>query len=168
MASDLLATFPVPLSAYPPLSRDGLLATLGERVALNPFNAVATGIFFLAICHTLAAARFATLARRVQSRDDARACSEGRRAGPSVRAELLHILGEVEVVFGLWAVVLLIAISAYAGWNTAAHYLNEVVNYTEPLFVVVIMALSSSRPIIGLAEAALRRVASLGGDTPGA
>ena len=48
------------------------------------------------------------------------------------------------------------------------HYFNDTVNYTEPLFVVVIMALASTRPIVGFAEAALRRVAALGGATPAA
>ena len=56
---------------------------------------------------------------------------------------------------------------AYAGWGRATHYLNDTVNYTEPLFVIVIMALASTRPVIGLAEASLRRVAALGGRTPG-
>ena len=83
-------------------------------------------------------------------------------------AEALHFLGEVEVVFGLWAVVLLVAMVGYAGWETAKHYFNDSVNYTEPLFVVVIMALASSRPIVGFAEASLRRVANLGGATPAA
>ena len=41
-------------------------------------------------------------------------------------------------------------------------------NYTEPMFVVVIMALASTRPVVGFAEDALRRVASLGRGTPGA
>jgi hypothetical protein len=83
-------------------------------------------------------------------------------------AELLHFLGEVEVVFGLWAIVLLAAISAVRGWETATHYVNDTVNYTEPLFVVVIMALASTRPIVNFAEGALRRLAALGGGTPGA
>ena len=63
-----------------------------------------------------------------------------RRLGDPKHVErgLLHFLGEVEVVFGLWAVVLMVAITAYAGWDTATHYLNSSVNYTEPLFVVVI------------------------------
>ena len=43
-----------------------------------------------------------------------------------------------------------------------SHYLNNTVNYTEPLFVVVIMALASTRPIVVFAEAALRRVADAG------
>src|SRR6185503_14303460 len=79
-----------------------------------------------------------------------------------------HFLGEVEVVFGLWAVVLIAAIAARFGWSTATHYVNDTVTYTEPLFVVVIMALASTRPIIALAEASLRRLANLGGATPGA
>ena len=83
-------------------------------------------------------------------------------------SEVLHFLGEVEVVFGLWAVVLLIATTMYAGWETARHYVSETVSYTEPLFVVVIMALASTRPIIGFAQSALRRVAAVGGGTPAA
>jgi hypothetical protein len=104
----------------------------------------------------------------VQRRHDERARAGGRPASPNVLAELLHFLGEVEVVFGLWAVVLLTAITLSKGWSTATHYVNDRVSYTEALFVVVIMALSSTRPIIGLAEGALRRIANAGGGTPGA
>ena len=50
-----------------------------------------------------------------------------------------------------------LAIAASRGWATATHYLNDTVNYTEALFVVVIMALASTRPIVALAERALRR-----------
>ena len=71
-------------------------------------------------------------------------------------------------MFGLWAVVLLLAITGYAGWATATHYVNDTVVYTEALFVVVIMALASTRPVIGFAESALRRVAATGGATPAA
>src|SRR5688572_9590956 len=80
----------------------------------------------------------------------------------------MHFLGEVEVVFGLWAVVLLVAIASHAGWDTATHYVNSTVNYTEPLFVVVIMALASTRPIVQLAESQLLRLANTGGGTPAA
>jgi hypothetical protein len=86
----------------------------------------------------------------------------------SIRAEVLHFFAEVEVVFGLWAVVLAIAFSAFRGWDAAKHYINDTVNYTEPLFVVVIMALASTRPVVGFAEAGLRRVAMLLGGAPAA
>jgi Putative Na+/H+ antiporter len=124
--------------------------------------------FFLAILHTFIASRFAGWAHRIQHRHDERARAIGRAPSPSIGAEIMHFLGEVEVVFGLWAVALLAAMTAYIGWETAAHYINDTVNYTEPLFVVVIMALASSRPIIRFAEDNLRRLAMLGKATPAA
>ncbi len=163
MSSDI--TFPIPLDAYPPPGSAGLLSTLADRVALDPFNAIATGIFLLAVIHTFAAARFVDAAHAIQHRNDQEATMRGWPLRPSVAAEFLHFFGEVEVVFGLWAVLLLAAAAAYHGWNAAVHYANDSVNYTEPLFVVVIMALAATRPIIGLAEAALRRVAAIGGGT---
>ncbi len=54
------------------------------------------------------------------------------------------------------------------GWEAAKHYFSDTVNYTEPLFVVVIMALASTRPVVGFAEAALRRVAAPAARTPAA
>jgi hypothetical protein len=56
---------------------------------------------------------------------------------------------------------------AYQGWGDATHYI-DLVNYSEPIFVVVIMALASTRPIVGLAESLLARVARIGGGTAGA
>ena len=159
---------PTPLSAYPPPSPDGLLATLMQRASQDPFNLVATAIFVLAIVHTFAVARFSALAHRVQHDHDEAAAREGRRPQPSVLAEFLHFLGEVEVVFGLWAIVLGLAILTWHGFGTFTEYLNRTVNYTEPIFVVVIMALASTAPVVGLAESALRRVAGLGRATPAA
>jgi hypothetical protein len=168
MPPEAAAAFPTPLDAYPVLADGSLLHTLTARIAFDPFNLVVTGIFALAILHTFLAARVMALAHAVQHRHDARAQARGMSPLPSVAAELLHFLGEVEVVFGLWAVVLLVAIAARHGWSTATHYLNNSVNYTEPLFVVVIMALASTRPIIALAENALRKVSAIGGGTPAA
>jgi hypothetical protein len=167
-APEAVSSFPTPLTSYPPASPDGLLTTLSDRVAADPFNLIATVIFLLAIVHTFAAAWFTGLAHRIQHRADERARAAGRAPLPSVLAEVMHFLGEVEVVFGLWAVVLAVALTASKSWLTASHYLNDTVNYTEPLFVVVIMALASTRPIVGFAEAALRKVAELGGATPAA
>ena len=138
------------------------------RVQVEPFNAIATGIFVLAILHTFAAARVAALAHRVQHRHEAQASAAGRPWRPSPLAEVLHFFGEVEVVFGLWAVLLLIAMTGYAGWEEATHYFSGTVDYTEPVFVIVIMALAATRPVIGFAEAALRTLASAGGATPAA
>jgi hypothetical protein len=162
------AAFPRPLTDYPGVPGASLIDTLQSRAAVEPFNLVVTGIFLLAIVHTFAASRFAALAHRLQHRHDDALRAAGRRPTPSVLAEILHFVGEVEVVFGLWAVVLMVALTLSSGWDTAKHYLNDTVNYTEPLFVVVIMALASTRPVIGFAEAALRNVANAGGGSPAA
>jgi putative Na+/H+ antiporter len=166
--AELVTHFPRPLSEYPALPGAPLLQILTARIEAEPFNAVATGIFVLAILHTFAAARFARLAHRLQHRHAVIAREHGQIPGPGVVAELLHFLGEVEVVFGLWAVVLALAIASFEGWDVARHYLNDTVKYTEPLFVVVIMALASTRPIVGFAESSLRRVAGFGQATPAA
>ena len=163
----LPAAFPRPIESYPAID-SGLVDTLTSRVAADPFNAIATGIFALAILHTFAASWFTSLAHRVQHRHDETEQSRGRVPTPSVRAETLHFLGEVEVVFGLWALVLMFAATWFHGWTAAKHYINDSVNYTEPLFVVVIMALAATRPVVRAAEGALRRIASAGGGTPAA
>jgi hypothetical protein len=161
------STLPTPLSAYPPAHPD-ILSTLADRLAFDPFNGIATGVFALAILHTFAASSFARWSRRLQERHDVRRALHGHGPSPSVAAELLHFLGEVEVVFGLWAIVLLAAVASYSGWETARHYVDSTVVYTEPLFVFVIMALASTRPIVGFAERSLRHVANLGGGSPAA
>ena len=165
MAADL-TQFPPALDAYP--TAVTLWDTIAARVRFEPFSAVATGIFFLAILHTFVAARFTAWSHRVQHRHDEAARAAGRRPTPSVAAEVLHFLGEVEVVFGLWAIVLAVALTARFGWHATTTYLNGTVNYTEALFVVVIMALASTRPIVLLAESALSRVAGAGGGSPAA
>ncbi len=77
------------------------------------------------------------------------------------RATLFHFLGEVEVVFGIWAVPLAIVIAGFYGWGTMIGYIDGV-NYTEPIFVFVVMAIAGSKPILRFAENALLLVASLG------
>ena len=103
--AESIAAFPRPLADYPTVG-ESLLRTLGARIELEPFNIIATGILVLAIIHTFSAARFGALAHQIQQRHDEKARALGRTSAPSVLAEVLHFFGEVEVVFGLWAVVL--------------------------------------------------------------
>lgn len=165
---DALTAFPRNLSAYPAIPQQPLLDILQSRIDADPINAIATAIFLLAVLHTFVASWFTAKSHRIQARHDERLAAAGRPSHPSVGAEVLHFLGEIEVVFGLWSLPLLGAIIATHGWSTATHYVNDTVNYTEPLFVVVIMALASTRPIVALAESSLRFLAQLGRATPGA
>ncbi|MFO0985444.1 MAG: putative Na+/H+ antiporter [Planctomycetota bacterium] len=76
---------------------------------------------------------------------------------------MLHFLGEVEAIFGIWAVVLAVALTWSKGRAVTTHYLAETVNYTEPMFVVIVMAIASTRPVLDLASACLRALAGLSG-----
>jgi hypothetical protein len=67
--------------------------------------------------------------------------------GPSRHAGLWHLLGEVEVVFGFWAMVLMVGMFAIQGRDAATHYLDSR-NFDESLFVFVIMVVAGSRPIL--------------------
>jgi len=168
VAAAAIGELPRSLADYPDMVGAGLTQTWLARMALEPFNGIATAIFLLAIAHTFAASRVTAAAHRLQDGHDAANRRQGRSPSPSVIAELLHLLGEVEVVFGLWALVLLGAMALYAGWDTARHYMNDGVTYAEPLFVVVVMTLAATRPIVSLAESCLRRLADLGKGTPAA
>ncbi|HEY7185624.1 MAG TPA: putative Na+/H+ antiporter [Vicinamibacterales bacterium] len=145
-----------------------LVETLRASAAESPLNIAATIIFFLAVAHTFLAARFTDLAHTLQRSHAARERRPGRAATSSVLAEILHLLGEVEVVFGFWVVPLIVMMTLKIGWEATAHYLNDTVNYTEALFVIVIMALASTRPIVAVAEIMLRWIATLWRATPSA
>jgi Na+/H+ antiporter NhaD/arsenite permease-like protein len=125
-------------------------------------------IFALAIVHTFLAKQFLVLAHHAQDKHDALEAAAGRPPSPSVRAEVLHFLGEIEVVFGLWGVPLVATITWFHGWPIAQGYVDVTVDFTEAIFVVVIMALASTRPVMVVAEAALGKVAALGGGSPAA
>jgi hypothetical protein len=63
---------------------------------------------------------------------------------------LWHLLGEVEVVFGFWAMVLMVSMVAILGTTEAATYLNSR-NFTEPMFVFAIVVVAGSRAVLTLA-----------------
>ena len=90
-----------------------------------------------------------------------------RRDRLRFRGLLFHFLGEVEAIFGIWVVPLAIAIIAFHGWGTMVHYIDGV-NYTEPIFVFVVMAIAGSKPVLRFAERCLSLFAGLGGGTPAA
>lgn len=70
-------------------------------------------------------------------------------------AGLWHLLGEVEVVFGFWAMVLVIAMFFTDGMGTAIAYVKSR-NFTEPVFVFAIMVIAATRPILLAATGVIR------------
>ncbi len=172
-----VSLLPIPLDLYHDPSGAGLWEVLAHRAAVDPFNLVALVIFACAILHTFLAAKIRHWAHVIEERHATRA---GRRetAHPSdddglpdevsFLGQVLHFFGEVEAVFGIWVIVLAGAITWCKGWAAVVGYISGHVSYTEPLFVVIIMALAATHPVLALAERCLKVVAGLGRGSPGA
>ncbi len=168
--------FPVPIESYVAEESNATLwQVLQHRIDEEPFNLVATVIFGLAVLHTFLCAKFRHWAHVIEHRHAERLRNEGRFVDSNHDGEpdevsfwgkILHFFGEVEAVFGIWVIPLIIAITWSESWHTAEEYLNDGVSYTEPIFVVVIMAIAASRPVLRFAENAMARLATLGGRTP--
>ncbi len=170
--------FPLPLDAYADAGITGLGNILRHRAAAEPFNLVATLIFLLAIVHTFLAPCFMKIAHRWRDEHDAvirqrRGVSQMKSQNDviqevSLKAEVMHFFGEVEAIFGIWVVPLLLAITFYHGWPAAEHYVSHGVDFTEPMFVVVVMTIAATRPVLRFAEWFMSLVAVLGGRKPAA
>jgi hypothetical protein len=154
--------FPRSLASYNDADQGSIGAILKNRIKQEPFNLVATLIFFLAIVHTFMTGRFMAISHKWE-REHQEKIKADKASRDSVHhgAELFHFLGEVEAVFGIWAIALVLAIIGFYDWQTMEHYISQRVNYTEPMFVVVIMALAATRPILRLSEAIIRKIAGL-------
>ena len=154
--------FPRRLESYNDLDLSAIWAILKNRIDQEPFNLIATLIFFLAIVHTFMTGRFMAIAHKWEhAHADKIKSGAADRDSVHHRAELFHFLGEVEAVFGIWAIALVLAIIGFYDWKTMVNYISYKVNYTEPLFVVVVMTLAATRPILRLSEAIIRKIAKL-------
>ncbi|MBI5267978.1 MAG: putative Na+/H+ antiporter [candidate division Zixibacteria bacterium] len=99
-----------------------------------------TVLFALALVHTFSTRFFERLARR-----------QPRHAGA------WHLLGEVEIVFGFWASVMMLFMLLFNGKTAVTEYLDSLA-FTEPMFVFAIMVIAGTRPILRLASALVARL----------
>lgn len=115
---------------------------------MNPtgMEILATVLFALAVIHTFLVKKFEHISHKYP-------------AG-SIGSEFFHFLGEVEAVFGMWAAVFITTMAATQGGSAAIEYL-EGINFTEPAFVFVIMAMAGTRPVIKFAEQIIVAVSKL-------
>jgi Na+/H+ antiporter NhaD/arsenite permease-like protein len=113
----------------------------------TPVELLATVLFALAVLHTFSVKRFAHWAHQYPK--------------GSIQENLLHFLAETEVVFGLWAAALFAGIAVLErSVHEAVHYI-EGLNFTEPKFVLVVMVVAATRPVVRLAEALISFIARL-------
>lgn len=102
---------------------------------------VATVLFALAVAHTFLVGRFRAAAHHYP---------EG-----SKMENLLHLLGEVEAVFLMWAAALFVAIASFGSWHDAVVYI-ESRDFTEPKFVFAIMVIAATKPVIEVVDGAIK------------
>jgi len=91
-------------------------------------------VFVLALIHVFSASQFERLAHRSRS-----------------HSGVFHLLGEIEVVFGFWALVLFCVHVALEGAPRAIGHLERL-NYMEPVFVFVVMVVAGCRPVLQVAS----------------
>ena len=109
----------------------------------------AAGLFALAVLHTFSTRYFEHLAHT-----------------RTAHAGIWHLLGEVEAVFGFWAIVLVLFIAVAYGWGTSSAYLDDL-TFTEPMFVFVIMVIAASRPVMQFASDGVQAMARVVPAAPG-
>lgn len=140
---------------------------LSVALAADGFLLAGTLVFFAAVVHAFLCPVIARAAHRAEHRG-------------GFRGAVGHLLGEVELVFGWWAIVLFLLLVSWPGkgWEFATRYLEsgEYVasgsagpsKFIEPLFVFIIMVMAASKPVMALASALLGRVGRMFGGSPAA
>ena len=106
-------------------------------------------MLFRSVLHTFAVKRFAQWAHHYPP--------------GSIPENLLHFLAETEVVFGLWAAALFAGLAVVGGsLHKAIDYIESLSqNYNEPKFVLVVMVVAATRPVVLLAEKILIGISRL-------
>jgi hypothetical protein len=110
---------------------------------ITTVNIVASSIFLITILHTFSIKFFINLAHQYPKHKN-----------------LFHMLGEVEFIFGFWAVSLIIILFFISGSKNTIDYLNGQ-RFTEPLFVFVIMVIAASKPILDFSLSIVKRFSKL-------
>ncbi|MDR1311908.1 MAG: putative Na+/H+ antiporter [Burkholderiaceae bacterium] len=104
---------------------------------------LAAVFFALALLHTFSASFFTRLSHQ------------------ETRLSLLwRVLGEVEIVFGLWGFLLVLCLTVFEGTDGALAYLGSQ-NFTEPLFVFVILVITGTPPIRQVVRLLINRLSRL-------
>ena len=104
---------------------------------------IASVIFAIAILHTFSVKFFKRLAHRYPRHE-----------------KIFDMLGEVEIVFGFWAITLILIFFLLSGKIETLNYLNNQ-SYVEPLFVFVIMIVAASKPILDFSLTCVKQISKL-------
>ena len=81
-------------------------------------------------------------------------------------SEIFHFLGEIEAIFGIWVLLLVVVFTLNTSWEDTITYLTHKVSYVEAMFVVIIMCVSATKPILDFAGNTMRAIAKMFGGSP--
>lgn len=112
-------------------------------MAPTTLEIISAVVFAIAIIHIFSVKYFESLAQRSQK-----------------HSGLFHLLGEIEVVFGIWAMVLVIFMFIFSGKENTMQYVNGR-NYVETMFVFVIMVMAATRPILQTVIAFVKKLSNI-------
>ena len=108
---------------------------------------IALVVFALAITHTFLVSKFLKLSHRFPHE--------------SISHKLCHVLGEVEAVFGIWALLLIFIMAGMHGKADIFNYLKHTLDFTEPALVFVIMTMAATLPVIYFANRCITAIATV-------
>jgi hypothetical protein len=120
---------------------------LQQMLQDDPFRGITFLIFMGAILHTFLAGKFAAKSKQITT-----VCGH-----ETYTSRLLHWLGEVEAIFGIWLIPLVICFIGFKGWDDTVAYFSTR-QYQEPIFVFAIMTIAATKPILCLAEICIRKI----------
>jgi len=154
-------TYPLPIDVYPKC--DGLWSTLVERVKFCHMNFYVTLIFACAVIHTFCYRIFLKLAQSVHIQRHFKL----RESSKDIAKRIFSLLGEVEIVFALWLIPLFAVFYWEYGWKGLSDYIDNLAynddKYSEPVFVMVVMCIAATRPIVNIASKFISLFAKFGG-----
>ena len=104
---------------------------------------IASVIFAIAILHTFSVKFFKRLAHQYRRHE-----------------KIFDMLGEVEIVFGFWAITLILIFFLLSGKIETLNYLNNQ-SYVEPLIVFIIMIVAASKPILDFSLTCVKQISKL-------
>ena len=163
--------FPPAITSYETPEGANAWEQIKARALAEPLNMVVTLLFLCAIVHTFMAPKIMHYAHVLRDRhlEKARELEKQDPSFPKVsfRAEVLHFFGEIEAVFGIWLIPLAVTLTLARSWETTVNYVHNL-HFEEPVFVVIIMTIASTRPVLTFSEWALSGVVRLFGSSPGA
>jgi hypothetical protein len=117
-------------------------------------------IFICAVVHTYLTTTFYSLHLKYKSKSGR---SQKKSKIYRSLSEIFYFLSEVELVFGFWIIPLVIGLFFVSKIGTTIAYL-ETRDYTYALYMTVVVAFASTRPIIVFAETILAYISRLGGN----